>query len=91
MLRAVCASVLVLVLATAAAAQVVPAAPAAVYREFTSKINGREYGTWVLLPDSYTKDASRRFPVAYVIDGQLIFPMMSSIYRGSGSAKIFRN
>jgi predicted alpha/beta superfamily hydrolase len=80
-MRAVCASVFVLILATAAAAQVRPAAPAAEYREFTSKINGREYATWVLLPDSYTKDASRRFPVVYVTDGQLVFPMMSSIYR----------
>jgi predicted alpha/beta superfamily hydrolase len=80
MMRAVCASVFVLVLATAAAAQVRPAAPAE-YREFTSKINGREYATWVLLPDSYTKEASRRFPVVYVTDGQLVFPLVSSIYR----------
>ena len=82
-MRAVCASVLVLVLATAAAAQVNnPAPPQPAHREFTSKINGREYATWVVLPDSYTKDASRRFPVMYVTDGHLIFPLMSSIYRG---------
>lgn len=80
-MRAVGASVFVLILATAAAAQVRSVAPAAEYREFTSKINGREYATWVLLPDSYTKDASRRFPVLYVTDGQLAFPMMSSICR----------
>ena len=95
-MRAVCVSVFVFGLATAAAAQnippalrgqhpmelaaVIPAAPAE-YREFTSKINGREYATWVLLPDSYAKNASRRFPVVYVTDGQLIFPLMSSIYR----------
>jgi predicted alpha/beta superfamily hydrolase len=34
------------------------------------------------LPDSYAKDASRRFPVVYVTDGHLIFPLISSIYRG---------
>ena len=80
-MRVVCACVFVLILATEAAAQLIPAAPAAEYREFTSKINGREYATWVRLPDSYTKDAPRRFPVVYVTDGQLVFPMMSSIYR----------
>ena len=81
-MRAVCASILVLVLATTVAAQVNPAPPQPEYREFTSKINGREYATWVVLPDSYPKDASRRFPVMYVTDGHLIFPLMSSIYRG---------
>ena len=86
-----CASIFVLVLATAAAAQVDanrpvrngvnPVASPAEYREFTSKINGRQYATWVCLPDSYTKDASRRFPVVYVTDGHLIVPLISSIYR----------
>jgi predicted alpha/beta superfamily hydrolase len=83
MMRVVCAGVVVLVLAIAAAAAQVRLAPPPVeYREFTSKINERDYATWVLLPDSYTKDASRRYPVMYVTDGQLIFPLMSSIYRG---------
>ena len=92
-MRALCVSVFVLVLATAAAAQVNtvgevargnlnPVAPPAEYREFTSKINGRAYSTWVRLPDSYTRDASRRFPVVYVTDGHLVFPLISSIYRG---------
>ena len=81
-MRPVCASFFVFVLATAAGAQVIPAAPPPEYREFTSKINGREYATWVLLPDSYTKDTSRRFPVVYVTDGHLSFPLISSIYRG---------
>ena len=81
-MRALCASVLLLCFATSAAAQVRPAAPAPPeYRDFTSKINGREYATWVLLPDSYTKDVSRRFPVVYVTDGHLSFPIISSIYR----------
>src|SRR5580765_5187896 len=80
-MRAVCALVFVLVLATAAAAQVSPAAPPPEYREFTSKINGRQYALWVGLPDSYAKDVSRRYPVVYVTDGQLVFPLISSIYR----------
>lgn len=81
-MRIACASLLMLAIATAAAAQPRPAiAPLPEHREFTSTINGREYATWVLLPDSYTKDASRRFPVVYVTDGQLVFPLVSSIYR----------
>jgi predicted alpha/beta superfamily hydrolase len=71
-----------LVFATAAAAQVLPDAPRPEYREFTSKINGQQYALWVGLPDSYTKDASRRYPVLYVLDGQLLFPLISSIHRG---------
>jgi hypothetical protein len=80
-MHAACTSIFVLVLATAAAAQVDvnrpvrngvnPVAPPAEYREFTSKINGREYSTWVRLPDSYKTDASRRFPVVDVSDGPL--------------------
>ena len=81
-MRVACASAFVFVLATAAAAQVNPAAPPPEYREFTSKINGRDYATWVLLPDSYSKDVSRRFPVVYVTDGHLDFPLISSVYRG---------
>jgi hypothetical protein len=81
-MRTVCASVLVLVLTTAAAAQVLPDAPRPEYREFTSKITGQQYALWVGLPDSYTKDASRRYPVMYVLDGQLLFPLVSSIHRG---------
>ena len=84
-MRAVYAGVLVLVLANPAAAQVRaqvnPAVPAAEYREFTSKINGRAYATWVRLPDSYTKDPSRRLPVMYVTDAHLVFPLIASIYR----------
>jgi predicted alpha/beta superfamily hydrolase len=72
----------VLGLTTGAAAQVLPDAPRPEYREFTSKINGRQYALWVGLPDSYTKDASRRYPVLYVLDGQLLFPLVSSIHRG---------
>jgi hypothetical protein len=81
-MRTATASVLVLLLATEAAAQI-RATPLQQpeYREFTSKINGREYATWVALPDSYATDASRRYPVLYVTDGQLEFPLISSIHR----------
>jgi predicted alpha/beta superfamily hydrolase len=81
-MRTLCASVLMLVLATAAGAQVRPDAPRPEYREFTSKINGQQYALWVGLPDSYAKDGSRRYPVMYVLDGQLLFPLVSSIHRG---------
>jgi predicted alpha/beta superfamily hydrolase len=80
-MRTIFVSVFVLLLATPAAAQVRSVGSPPEYREFTSKINGRQYATWVALPDSYAKDLSRRYPVVYVTDGQVTFPLVSSICR----------
>jgi predicted alpha/beta superfamily hydrolase len=42
-------------------------------RDFTSKINGREYSVWVYKPPTYAQDPNARFPVIYLTDGNLVF------------------
>lgn len=44
-------------------------------REFTSKINGRQYSVFVSLPPAYTQNADARYPVIYVTDANLVFGM----------------
>jgi uncharacterized protein len=51
------------------------------YREFTSTITGRAYGVFVALPDSYSADVTRKYPVLYMTDAHIGFPLITYIYR----------
>lgn len=42
--------------------------------------NGRDYMLYVALPESYAKEASRRYPVLYLCDGYWSFPHVYSDY-----------
>ena len=51
------------------------------YREFTSKVTARPYAVFVAVPDSYGKDAARRYPVLYTSDAHIGFPLVTYTYR----------
>lgn len=51
------------------------------YREFTSQVTGLPYGVFVALPDSYSADATRRYPVLYSTDAHIGFPLTTYVYR----------
>lgn len=46
----------------------------------TSSINSRALTLYVSLPDSYGDEPGRRYPVFYLLDGNLAFPLASSVY-----------
>ena len=51
------------------------------YREFTSQATRRPYSVFVALPESYKADTARRYPVVYVTDAHVSFPLATQIYR----------
>lgn len=51
------------------------------YWEFTSQATRRPYAVSVALPESYQIDRARRYPVVYVTDAHLGFPLATHIYR----------
>ena len=42
-------------------------------RDFTSKINNREYSVLLSLPAGYTQNATARFPAIYLTDANWVF------------------
>ena len=51
-------------------------------RTLRSSATGRDYDIYVFFPDGYAKDAGRKFPVVYVLDGQWDFKLLASVYGG---------
>lgn len=45
-----------------------------------SAVTGREYEVFVSLPDGYRLEEDQTYPVLYVLDGNLGFPLVSTIY-----------
>jgi predicted alpha/beta superfamily hydrolase len=43
---------------------------------FTSEFLGRDYHVLVGLPDSYRENEDRSYPVVFILDGGLLFPML---------------
>src|SRR6516165_4526056 len=52
--------------------------PGTEVRTLTSSIDGQEYKIYIALPPGYS-DASRQFPVLYVLDAQWDFPMVEGL------------
>jgi predicted alpha/beta superfamily hydrolase len=77
-----------LALGAAASAQVAssPFPPVSVsgteLRSLKSASTGRNYDIQVLLPTDYSKNASARYPVLYVLDGQWDFKLLASVEGG---------
>jgi predicted alpha/beta superfamily hydrolase len=73
-----------MIVARAAAAQPserLVSLPNTEYREFTSKTNARPYAVFVALPDSYNAQSAKRYPVVYVTDAHVGFPLLMYIYK----------
>jgi hypothetical protein len=51
-------------------------------RQLESAATGRSYDIYVRLPDEYTQDQKKKYPVLYSLDGQWDFKMLDSIYSG---------
>lgn len=51
-------------------------------RSLQSRSTGRDYDLYVLLPGGYAQNASKRYPVVYVLDGQWDFKLMASVSGG---------
>jgi len=51
-------------------------------RQLKSNATGRSYDIYIRLPDNYTKDTRKKYPVLYVLDGQWDFKLLNSIYGG---------
>jgi predicted alpha/beta superfamily hydrolase len=59
-----------------------PAAlPATRAFELESKINGRDYRLLVALPESYAAGDTSRYPVLYVLDGNILFGLATDTHR----------
>ena len=44
-----------------------------IHEDFPSSVLGTSRDIWVILPESYTNDETKRYPVLYVQDGQNVF------------------
>lgn len=51
-------------------------------RRLQSSDTGRSYDIYVRLPDEYSKDQAKSYPILYVLDGQWDFKLLDSIYGG---------
>jgi predicted alpha/beta superfamily hydrolase len=51
------------------------------YFHIESKVVGRGYHIYVMLPHGYDETSSTRYPTVYVLDGGGLFPLMTSYYR----------
>lgn len=51
------------------------------YFPLSSRILGREFHVYVMLPDGYDESADREYPTIYLLDGGALFPMMAAYYR----------
>ncbi len=51
------------------------------YHQLDSEILGRPLHIFVRLPESYEENASAHYPVIYLLDGGITFPMLASYYR----------
>lgn len=90
-MRIGCVSVALALLAGCAADSPQPRAPSAPleylpalrgdYIHFASKEVGRSFHVYVSLPDSYAQSSSVRYPVVYVLDGDSLFPVLSTHHR----------
>lgn len=50
------------------------------YHHLDSKIIGRGFHVYVSLPDEYEQSSGETYPTIYVLDGGLLFPLLSSYY-----------
>lgn len=51
-------------------------------RQLQSSATGRDYDIYIRLPDGYTQDQAKQYPVIYSLDGQWDFKMLDSICGG---------
>jgi predicted alpha/beta superfamily hydrolase len=51
------------------------------YHHVASKIVGRSYHIYVMLPDTYDESVDDKYPTIYLLDGGALFPLMSAYYR----------
>lgn len=51
------------------------------YELVDSKLVGRSYHTFVMLPDSYDANPDRHYPTIYLLDGGNLFPMLVPYHR----------
>lgn len=51
------------------------------YLEMPSRVLGREFHIYVMLPDGYDESVDREYPTIYLLDGGALFPMMAAYYR----------
>lgn len=51
------------------------------YFELASKEVGRSFHVYVSLPDSYARSSSAQYPVVYALDGDSLFPVLSTYHR----------
>ena len=56
--------------------------PGTELKTLTSEATGRNYDIYVRLPDEYTRNRDKNYPVLYVLDGQWDFKLLDSIYGG---------
>ncbi len=51
------------------------------YQRIDSKIIGRPYHLFIMLPDGYDESPEQSYPTIYVLDGGALFPLLSAYYR----------
>jgi len=51
-------------------------------RQLESSATGRSYDIYVRLPDDYSQNQAKKYPVLYLLDGQWDFKLLDSIYGG---------
>ena len=51
------------------------------YKKLNSKIVGRNFHIYTMLPQSYGEDSNKNYPTIYLLDGGAIFPMLTAYYR----------
>jgi predicted alpha/beta superfamily hydrolase len=56
--------------------------PLSQVRQLNSTATGRNYDLYVRLPNKYTTDLTKQYPVVYLLDGQWDFKMLDSIQSG---------
>ena len=51
------------------------------YQTFESKIVGRSYHIFTMLPDGYDANDDKTYPTIYLLDGGALFPLLVAYYR----------
>ena len=51
------------------------------YQEIDSEIVGRSYHIFIMLPDGYKKSSEENYPTVYLLDGGVLFPLLTAYYR----------
>jgi predicted alpha/beta superfamily hydrolase len=51
------------------------------YQRVDSEIVGRPYHIYVMLPDRYEQFPGEKYPTIYVLDGGMLFPLLTAYYR----------